>query len=340
MVRRAAAQITDTETSVYLSYSYEPTRLADAACNLVRFLQHICVTPMNRNLSLRGLRTFCVAAEQESFRDAADKLYVTASAVSHQVKNLEEELGKKLFDRHTRALSLTPAGKLLYDDVRPLILRLDDVTTRHKESAQRRSLFLSVQPFFASEIFVPRLPEFRANHPDIDINIDTSDESSEKHPAKADVSIRVFKRVPKNLAAERLFSLRLVPAAAPEFRDKLIVKGKKVLSECPLIVHETRPKAWQKWQRESGIELPNDAISLRLDSMIAVARAAERGLGAALVPVQLSESWFQSRSLVRLFPDELITKDAYYFVCRHDDANKEDVRSLRNWVLQVFGDLK
>lgn len=295
---------------------------------------------MNRSLSLRGLRTFCVAAEQESFRDAADKLYVTASAVSHQVKNLEEELGKKLFDRHTRALSLTPAGKLLYEDVRPLILRLDDVAMRHRQSTQRSSLFLSVQPFFASEIFVTRLPEFRALHPDIDIKIDTSDESSEKHPAKADVSIRVFKSAPANLAAERLFSLRLVPAGAPEFRDKLEVKDKKIRSDFPLIVHETRPKAWQKWQQETGIELPDNAISLRLDSMIAVARAAERGLGAALVPVQLGESWFQSGSLVRLFPDELTTKDAYYFVCRPDDSEKKEIRSLRNWVLRKFGDLK
>ena len=326
--------------SIYFSISYEPKQLPDATADLVRFLQYECVTAMNRNLSLRGLRTFCVAAEQESFRDAADKLYVTASAVSHQVKNLEEELGKKLFDRHTRALSLTPAGKLLYDDVRPLIVRLDDVATRHKESTQRSSLFLSVQPFFASEIFLPRLPEFRANHPDIDIKIDTSDESSERHPTKADVSIRVFKSAPKKLAAERLFSLRLVPAASPQFRDKLKVKGKKVLSEFPLIVHETRPQAWQKWQQETGIDLPDYATSLRLDSMIAVARAAERGLGAALVPVQLGESWFRSGSLVRLFPDELATKDAYYFVCRPDDADKEDIRSLRSWVIQKFGDLK
>jgi len=228
----------------------------------------------------------------------------------------------------------------LNDGGRPLSGRLEAAPPRHKESTQRSSLFLSVQPFFASEIFLPRLPEFRANHPDIDIKIDTSDESSERHPTKADVSIRVFKSAPKKLAAERLFSLRLVPAASPQFRDKLKVKGKKVLSEFPLIVHETRPQAWQKWQQETGIDLPDYATSLRLDSMIAVARAAERGLGAALVPVQLGESWFRSGSLVRLFPDELATKDAYYFVCRPDDADKEDIRSLRSWVIQKFGDLK
>lgn len=307
---------------------------------MVRFLHQSIVNPANRNLSLRGLRTFCIAAEQESFRDAADKLYVTASAVSHQVKNLEDELGKKLFDRHTRALSLTPAGQSLYEDIRPLIVKLDDVTSRHKEAAPRSTLFLSVQPFFASEIFVPRLQQFRNENPDIDIRIDTSDESSEKHPAKADVSIRVFKSKPKNLVAERLFSLRLVPAAAPEFRDKLKVKGKRILSEFPLIVHETRSRAWQKWQQESGIELPDNATLLRLDSMIAVARAAERGLGAALVPAQLGASWFRSGGLVRLFPHDLVTEDAYYFVCRPDDADGAHIQSLKGWVLQEFGGLK
>ena len=312
----------------------------DSALELVRFLHRLIVTPTNRNLSLRGLRTFCIAAEQESFRDAADKLYVTASAVSHQVKNLEDELGKKLFERHTRALSLTPEGQSLYDDIRPLIVRLDDVTSRHKESAPRSTLFLSVQPFFASEIFVPRLQEFRNNHPDIDIKIDTSDETSEKHPARTDVSIRVFKSKPAKLVAERLFSLRLVPAAAPEFRDKLRVQGKKILSEFPLIVHETRSHAWQQWQQKTGIQLPDNAISLRLDSMIAVARAAERGLGAALVPAQLGASWFRSGGLVRLFPEDLITKDAYYFVCRPEDADKEHIQSLKNWVLQDFGGLQ
>lgn len=291
-----------------------------------------------RNLSLRGLRTFCIAAEHESFRDAAELLFVTASAVSHQIRNLEEELGKALFERRPRALALTDAGRALYDDVSPLIHRLDDVTSRHKAAVSRSTLSISVQPFFASELFVPRLPEFRASHPDIDIKIDTSDESTEKHPGKADVSIRVFKSPPANLVAHPLFPLRLVPVAAPEFRAKLKVKAGTITSDFPVIVHDTRPKAWQLWARASGIELPKDVMSLRLDSMIAVARAAERGLGAALVPVQLSDSWIRSGSLVQLFSQELTTTDVYYFVCRTEDSDDKNVRSLRHWVLQEFGD--
>lgn len=292
----------------------------------------------SRNLSLRGLRTFCVAAEHESFRDAADKLFVTASAVSHQIKNLEDELGRSLFDRGTRSLALTDAGQALYEDVYPLIAKLDEVASRHTAAMSRSSLFISVQPFFASELFVPRLPEFRQQHPEIDIKIDTSDESVEKHPGKVDVSIRVFRSPPEGLSAHRLFPLRLVPAAAPDFRDKMKIRANKITGDFPLIVHDSRPKAWQQWQRSVGIELPKNASSLRLDSMIAVVRAAERGLGAALIPLQLSDAWFRSGSLVRLFPGELTMSDAYYCVCRPEYMEDENIVSLHEWVLQEFAE--
>jgi len=294
------------------------------------------MTPINRNLSLRGLRTFCIAAEQESFREAADKLFITASAVSHQIRNLEDELGQKLFERTSRSLALTEAGRSLLDDIRPLIMRLDEVAARHRVSATRSSLSISVQPFFASEVFIPRLPEFTRNHPDIDIKVDTSDESAEKHPSTADVSIRVFRAAPAGFSSDRLFPLRLIPAASPQLRRKMVVTDTSISGDVPLLLHDSRPSAWRQWSQSSGVEVPRDASIIRLDSMIAIARAAERGLGAALVPVQLSDAWFESGSLVPLSDHELLTRDAYYFVCRNDDADNETIRTLRHWVLQNF----
>ncbi len=296
------------------------------------------MTPINRNLSLRGLRTFCVAAEQESFREAADKLFITASAVSHQIKNLEDELGQKLFERTSRSLVLTEAGRSLLDDIRPLIMRLDEVAARHRMSATRSTLSISVQPFFASEVFIPRLPEFTRSHPDIDIKVDTSDESAEKHPATADVSIRVFRAPPAGFSSDRLFPLRLIPAASPQLRKKMVVTETSISGDVPLLLHDSRPGAWRQWSQSSGVDVPRDASIIRLDSMIAIARAAERGLGAALVPVQLSDAWFESGSLVPLSDHELLTRDAYYFVCRKDDADNETIRTLRHWVLQNFDD--
>lgn len=298
------------------------------------------MTTVNRKFSLRELRAFCAAAEYESFRVAAEKLYLTASAVSHQIKNLEEQLGSKLFERGSRSVSLTPAGELLYSDVYPLIRQFDDVAARHAKNSERKTLRISVQPFFASELFVPRLSRFRERHPDIDIKVDTSDESSEKHPAGTDVSIRIFTSPPKNLVARRLFPLRLAPLGSPDFYDGVKVKASRITSDFPLLIHEARPRAWGQWERAAGVRLPRDSKTIELDSMIAVARAAERGLGAALIPVQLAESWLEESTLVYLFDTELETREAYYVVHDEASANSEHVTLFCDWVLQEFGDMR
>ncbi|MGB5256555.1 MAG: LysR substrate-binding domain-containing protein [Woeseiaceae bacterium] len=291
-----------------------------------------------RNISLRAMRVFCAAAENRSFREAAEALFLTSSAVSHQIKQLETEIGTRLFDRTARSLQLTAEGSALYEDISPLVAEFDAVLTRHSRVTPSRSLRISVQPFFASELFVPQLPDFIARYPHIDISIDTSDESLEKHPANADVSIRIFKSKPRIFAFDPLFPLRLIPVGTPELYDNVKVKAGRVSSEFPLVVHESRPKAWQHWARSSRIKLPSHKNMIRLDSMIAVVRAAERGLGAALVPKQLAGSWLDSGRLVQLFDHELTTSDAYYLVYRQEDRGKPDIQSFRSWVVKGFAD--
>jgi LysR family glycine cleavage system transcriptional activator len=286
--------------------------------------------------SLRGLRTFCVAARYESFRTAGEELFITASAVSHQIKSLEEELGEQLFDRTSRELSLTEQGRSLYEDISPLIEQLNTVVARYKTGAISSSIRISVQPFFGSEYFVPRLREFMSEHPEIDIQVGTSDETIEKHPSDADLSIRLFKSPPDDMPSTLLFPLRMVPAGSPEFKTAMTVKKKEIVSDFPLIVHETRPKAWKRWAKAHGIKLPENGKVTRLDSMIAVVRAAERGIGAALVPVPIADQWFKQGSIVRLFKQELVADVSYYLVCKEDRAGDDGVRLLRDWILQNF----
>ena len=290
------------------------------------------------NISLRGLRTFCVAAQHQSFRAASELLFITPSAVSHQIKSLEEELGEKLFDRNSRELSLTATGRSLFEEISPLIEQLNAVAARHKKGGRRSSIRISVQPFFASEFFVPRLSEFTEQHPEIEIQVGTSDESAEKHPPDADLSIRLFKSPPENMPSNLLFPLRMAPAGSPEFKAAMTVRKKKIVSDFPLIVHETRPKAWKKWAKATGIQLPETSKITRLDSMIAVVRAAERGLGAALVPVPIADLWFKQGSIVRLFRQELVADVSYFLVCREDREGDESVRLLRDWILQNFAE--
>ncbi|MEX2122566.1 MAG: LysR substrate-binding domain-containing protein [Woeseia sp.] len=289
-----------------------------------------------KRLSLRSLRTFCVAGRHRSFRIAAEELFVSASAISHQIRSLEQELQTTLFLRKAQSLDLTEAGARLYAEIDPLIRQIDAVIQRMSSRYRQQFLRISVQPFFASEMFVPRLPEFTSQHPNIDIHIDTSDESSEKYAADFDASIRLFRTAPPNLLSDRLFSLRLVPAASPEFSEKWQSLSPHAGQTYPLIVHATRPDAWDKWAESAGRSPPRPSSILKLNSMIAVARAAERGLGAALVPLPLSDAWFQSGSLVRLFDHELVSRDGYYFVQRKEDEHRADIQSLRRWMLQTF----
>ena len=193
-----------------------------------------------------------------------------------------------------------------------------------------------MQPFFASEFFVPRLSEFTAKYPEIDIHVGTSDESSEKHPADADLSIRLFRSPPENLPSNLLFPLRMVAAGSPEFKKALTVKKKTITSEFPMIVHEPRPKAWAQWASAAGIQLPDNSKLVRVDSMIAVVRAAQRGIGAALVPVPIGDLWFKEGSLVRLFKNEFVADVSYYLVCDEGSDKDESVIILRDWILQNF----
>lgn len=290
-----------------------------------------------RHYSLRELRAFCTVVELGSFRAAAERLFLTASAISHQIKNLEAGLGVRLFERGTRSLKPTNAGQELYNDIQPLIEDFDVVIAEHARTVDQQRLRISVQPFFASELFVPRLNDFRNAHPDLDVTVDSSDESVEKHRATADVSIRIFRSPPAGLVSHQLLPLRLIPAGSPRFYDQVKVRAGKIVSEFPLIVHESRPRAWRQWERSSGISLPSAPSITRLDSMIAVVRAVERSIGAALVPAGVSDALFHSDTIVPLFEHELGTDEEYYVVCRPEDAERPHVAAFIDWVLQEYG---
>ncbi|MEH6592444.1 MAG: LysR substrate-binding domain-containing protein [Halioglobus sp.] len=295
--------------------------------------------PTKNRISLRGLRTFCLVAQRGSFRLAAEDLYLTPSAISHQIKGLENELDVKLFDRSTRDLCLTEAGAMLLADSSPLITQLDEVASRFHARYGHRQLRVTVQPFFATEMLLPGLSSFIDENPHIVINIDTEDQSAEKHPAGADVSIRLFRTKPKNLEVDELLRLRLVPACSPGLLHQIATVANGSLQGLPLIVHSKRQNAWRDWALSAGVELGDQSNVIRLETMISVARAAQQGLGVALVPLPLSETWFRSGELVRLFDHELVTPDRYLMVSREEDEKRQEVRVFREWILQKFGQL-
>ncbi len=296
---------------------------------------------LSRPPPLRNLRAFCIAARHCSFKIAADELFLTPSAVSHQMKELEETLGVRLFERKTRALELTTAGHTLHDEVAPLLDALDRSLAQFTRRHRRRSLRIVLPPFFASELFVPRLATFCTAHPDIDIQIDTSDPHPTLHPPTSDVSIILAEGPPPaGLNAAKLFSLKLAAVCAKEQAPEVVRLGREVFRQTALIVHRPRPFAWANWAQEVGLEAPEPKNIIELDSMFAVVRAAERGIGVALVPTALCGAWFETGALVRIFSIELTLSDTYYLVSRQKDAEKPEVKAVTEWALEEFRSLE
>src|SRR5579862_10047110 len=174
------------------------------------------VMRLSRPPPLRNLRAFCVAARHRSFKFAADELFLTPSAVSHQMKELEESLGVRLFERKTRAVELTSAGHTLLDEVGPLLDAIDRSLTRIARRNNRVTLRMLLPPFFSTEIFVPRMADFCAAWPDIDIQVDTRDPHPSAQPLTADISVLLADAPPQGVTTTPLFTLSLVAACARE----------------------------------------------------------------------------------------------------------------------------
>ncbi|MEM1372556.1 MAG: LysR substrate-binding domain-containing protein [Pseudomonadota bacterium] len=140
------------------------------------------------------------------------------------------------------------------------------------------------------------------------------------------------------MVSQRLFPLRLTPACSPDFLTRYGTDKSGEFEPFPVLVHTSRPQAWAIWSQSTGIVLPEPTSVVRLDSMIAVARAAERGVGAALVPVPHSDNWFKYGALVPMFDSLANMPETYYLCSPNAKANSLEVKALNSWVLVAFSE--
>ncbi len=289
-----------------------------------------------RPLPLRDLRVFCVAARCLSFSETARALNVTPSAVSHQIRRIEEQLAIKLFSRKARAIELTAAGQTLVDEVEPLLDNIDRAVRRVARNRSARTLRIVLPPLFASELFLPRLSQFQASRPGIDIEVKTLALFPDQHEPGADVSVVLAPNKPRGVEGWRLFKQQLVAAGSPRVAERLREQGKQAMKEYSLIVHKTRPEAFTRWIKSAGFSGIAPRSLLALDTMPAVVRAAEEGVGIALVPARLCAPRFTSGVLVRISGVEIPTDDSYFLVHRREDGARTEVRALISWMLSEF----
>ncbi|MBO9489293.1 LysR family transcriptional regulator [Endozoicomonas sp. G2_1] len=288
---------------------------------------------------IRGLRSFCIAAKCLSFKHAASQLFLTPSAVSHQIKQLEQQLGTALFKRNTRAIELTTAGKNFYQAVYPIVTELENTIADFTNSQQNKTITVSLPEFFASEIFVPQLSEWAELNPDINLQLDTV-KSSNQTTTNPDLSIVLASGKPNNSIVHELFPVRYIPACNKRIYKKWASSGYDALKSVPLILHQSRPWSWHKWADQCDVPNFDPKQIIQFDSMFGVARAAQQGMGIALVPMPISKAWFSEELLVKLFDDELITKDRYYLIQHQNIDGADELTKFANWVNNKFSDLR
>lgn len=293
--------------------------------------------PSTRLPPLRALRTFQAAGQHLSFKLAADELFVTASAVSHQVKNLEEFLGLELFVRKTRALELTEAGRTYLDFLSEMFARLETETKQLRTEFGRGILRLCVPPFFANELLMPRLQEFQDRVPDTDIRLMVQPSLMKVHPPDADVSILLGAPGDwPDLETRPLFKRQILTACSPDFKKSAGIRTARDLDGKTLIVHENRPRSWVNWARAVKAKPPQAGTVLRFDSMAAVVQAAAQGLGVAIVSWPLSRRWFEAGDLVLALNDRVETDELFHIAWRDGEKRRPDVERLIEWIRQEF----
>jgi LysR family glycine cleavage system transcriptional activator len=263
-------------------------------------------------------------------------LSLTPSAISHQIRELEEQLRVPLFVRKTRALALTPAGRALLAEVEPLLIAVEDAVSRVSSTGDRRTVSVALPPFFASELFIPRLSSLQSARPDLDVQLDTRDPMPREHVATSDISVLITAARVRGHQMHRLFPRQLVAACSSSVLTRITALGRGAFTKLPIITHRLLPLVSQQWAQESGFDPPAAHNIIEFDNMFAVARAAETGLGVALIPSIISESWFASGALVRASDVVVTTGESYYLACRDADSERLEVAAMLSWAINEF----
>jgi LysR family glycine cleavage system transcriptional activator len=284
---------------------------------------------------IRGLRSFCVAAKCLSFKHAAAQLFLTPSAVSHQIKQLESQLDLTLFKRGTRSIELTSAGKQFYQSIQPIIHQLESTISEFTNTQENKTIVISLPEFFASELFIPQLSEWSEQNPDINLQLETVKSGSEPSQI-ADLSIVLANGKPNASIVQELFPIRYAPACNKKLYKKLKNSGFKALQNTPLILHRARPWSWHQWADNVGVDDFDPKQIIQFDSMFGVVRAAQQGMGIALVPLPMSKTWFSEELLVKLFDEELNTNDRYYLIQHENMESKVELTVFADWVKKTF----
>ena len=287
---------------------------------------------------------FEAAARTLSFTKAAEELFITQSAVSRQIKALEDHLGLKLFERRPRSLTLTENGQALYRIATDVLDRLQAATDRLKAETRARQLSITTTTGFASLWLIPRLKRFTSLHPDIDVRISATTDALNLERSLIDLAIRYCKPDSVPEGAAKLFGEEMIPMCSRALvRDKAHpLKRPQDLAHHTLLHFdyagaEIMYMDWGTWLTALGIGELRPAGALHFSQYEQMIQAAISGQGVALGRQPLLNDLIESGALVAPFKQTLVGSRAYFIIESRFSAGKPHVREFAQWLLAEAG---
>jgi LysR family glycine cleavage system transcriptional activator len=303
-------------------------------------------TPRRRPLSLTNLRAFEAVARHLSFSEAAEELFVTQSAISRQIKSLEDELGLPLFVRGTRHVEVTQSGQHLLRAVDPWLARLDASVRQLREQNSRRRVSITTFASFASLWLLPRIEAFQSRHPDIDIRVSALDAIADLDDPELDLALRYISPQQAPPGAVRLFGEVLTPVVSRQLMDQ-IRRGEAppLATPADLAQHtlaeeddnksSTEYLSWRHWLAQQGQPALQPRSWLYLNFTYQQVQAALAGQGVALARIALVFEALARGELVEPFGPAGRTDSpfAYWLLAPQHHRARPEVRQFCDWVV-------
>ena len=306
------------------------------------------------NPPLIAARSFEAAARHKSFLKAAEELHVTPTAISHQVRRLEEYLGQALFVRLNRAVELTAAGAALALTLQDIFVRLEAALDPQQHRA-RSTIVISVLPSLAAKWLAPRLPDFEARFPQWQVRLDVSDTLTDFSSGPGaghgesrgvgvdrgpvDIALRYGAGKYPGLHTRRWMSGKIFPVCCPDLLEKIPLNKPSDLRRHTLIHNEIvsprgHPPSWEDWLHAAGVDRIDATRGPLFSNTYMAIEAALAGHGVVLAPAPLVERDLANGRLVKPLDMEMDNPYAFWIVCPRQNLQDEKVKALTAWLLQ------
>jgi len=284
---------------------------------------------MRQIKSIQALKSFEAAARHMSFKRAAEELFVTATAISHQIKSLEQQLNCSLFQRQTRQVQLTQQGQLLFSTLRKAFDDIDESIRQVESFSQRDVVTLGLGPIIGTRWLAPRLGDFWAKHKNIDLRLHQTSFPMHQSLEHFDLAIAWGTGYWPDMEAEPFIDIQFTPVLSPALEQP---QNEPDLLQLPLI-HQKDRKAWRQWFSAADMDQEISIEGTVIDDSNLVLQAALSGQGVALGVLPFVQADIAEGRLARPFELSIKPKESYYLIYRKGSIRKPEVKTVRDWLV-------